>query len=187
MHEAEYSGGRGNERLSRGEHKCPQEALQLNRRELNLHVAGQGQRWLTQTLRTDIHRSKDELAREMLLPAEKRVPVVNEVGVPAEVVIEVLAPIRRRRDQHQVMFLLFSHVQQSALLMRTYPSNNIASPRTAGHVGDDGKVLLPQLLARIFNVAAAAVAGAAVMVMVCIGMMGWAQPAMARGRGGGLE
>lgn len=115
MHEAEYSGGRGNERLSRGEHKCPQEALQLNRRELNLHVAGQGQRWLTQALRTDIHRSKDELAREMLLPAEKRVPVVNEVGVPAEVVIEVLAPIRRRRDQHQPSGQNFAFFSRSAI------------------------------------------------------------------------
>lgn len=104
--------------------------------------------------------------------------MANEVGVP--VVIEVLAPIRRRRDQHQVMFSLFSHVQQSPLLMRIDPSNSIASPRPE-NVCDDGGVL-----ARIFNVAAAAVAGAAVMVMVCIAMMGWAQPAMARGRGWGL-
>jgi hypothetical protein len=138
VHEAEYTGRRGDERVSRGEHKAPQEALQLKRRELNLHVEGQGRRRLTQALRTDIQSSKDELAREMLLPAEERVPVVDEAGVPAKVVIEVLAPIRRRRDQHQVLFSLFSLVQHLALLISwTDP----ASPRTAGHVCDDGEIL----------------------------------------------
>ncbi len=140
VHEAEHTGTRGDERLSRGEHKAAQEALQLKRRELNLHVAGQGRRRLAQALRSNTQRSKDELAGEVLLPAEERVPVVDEAGVSAKVVIEVLAPIRRRRDQHQVVFSLFSLVQHSALLKWTDPGLP-ASPRTAGHVCDDGEVL----------------------------------------------
>ena len=40
VHEAEHTGRRGDERVSCGEHAAPQEALQLKRLKLELHVAG---------------------------------------------------------------------------------------------------------------------------------------------------
>ena len=90
------------------EHAAAQEALQLKRRKLHVHVAGQGRRLLAQATRAVAECSTDEEAREQLLQAEERVPVVDEARTPAKVVIEVFAPIRRRRYELQVVLLLFS-------------------------------------------------------------------------------
>jgi hypothetical protein len=59
----------------------------------------------------DAERSKDEVARKRLLRAEERVLEVDKTCAPAEVVIKVFAPIRRRRSEHQFMFSTSSHFE----------------------------------------------------------------------------
>ncbi len=81
------AGGQRGKCLSCRKHAAPQEALQLQRWELNLHVAGQGWRQQARALGMDAERSKDQLAREKLLQAEKRVLEIDKTCAPAEVVI----------------------------------------------------------------------------------------------------
>jgi hypothetical protein len=87
VHHEKAAGGQRGKCLSCCEHAAPQEALQLQRWELNLHVAGQGWRQLARALGMDAERSKDQLAREKLLQAEKRVLEIDKTCAPAEVVI----------------------------------------------------------------------------------------------------
>ena len=111
VQEIKTAGGQRGKCLSCRKHAAPQEALQLQRRELNLHVAGQGWRQLARALGMDAERSKDEVARKKLLQAEERVLEVNKTCAPAEVVIKVFAPIRRGRGEHQFMFSTSSHFE----------------------------------------------------------------------------
>ena len=63
--------------MSYGEHAAPQKALQLKRRKLELHVAGQA-RWPARALRMEEHGSADEMAGEHglaeLLGGDARAP-----------------------------------------------------------------------------------------------------------------
>jgi hypothetical protein len=90
----------------------------------------------------DAERSKDQVAREKLLQAEKRVLEIDKTRAPAEVVIEVLAPIRRGCGEHQFMFLTSSHFE-----LVTIPRPSASSAPTfwgwfTGHVCCGNKALL---------------------------------------------
>ncbi len=105
----------------------------------------------------DAQRSKDELAREKLLQAEERVLDVDEASAPAKVVIEVFAPIRRGRDEHLFMFLLFSFPSIDHAPIPWVTNNPFT--RFTGHACDGDQALLLDRVAHHFNAANLAAGG----------------------------
>ncbi len=90
--------------MSCGEHAAAQEALQLKRQKLELHVAGQAWQQPSRALPVDPHRSIDELAREQKFVqadwCEWDSPMGNKAFDFAEVVIEIFTE-RRMRSRAQ--------------------------------------------------------------------------------------
>ncbi len=82
-HEVEHAGRRGDECASEGGDAAAQEALQLRRRNLELHVVGGVRQRLAHALRAEAEYSMDEAAREHDLAelVEWHTHVLGEVAV----------------------------------------------------------------------------------------------------------